>query len=118
VGSGTPGMSGTRGIVTRPTGPLSRRSRIALLASALMVLAGLAAAVVWTALDPGHYSSSGQGCVTLTVPNSTGGAVLHACGDPAKAMCRSAFANADRVALLTRPQCEIAGLGAAVVTTG
>jgi hypothetical protein len=89
-----------------------------LLASAVVLVLGIGAVAVWAAIDPGRYSSSGQGCVTLTVPNSTGGAVLHACGDPARAMCRSAFAGSDRIAMLTRPQCDLAGLGAAVVANG
>jgi hypothetical protein len=115
LGSGTPGISGTRGLAAPPAGPLSRRSRLLLIASAVVLVLGIGAVAVWAAIDPGRYSSSGQGCVTLTVPNSTGGAVLHACGDPARAMCRSAFTGSDRIATLTRPQCEIAGLGAAVV---
>jgi hypothetical protein len=115
VGSGTPGITGTRGRAAPPAGPLSGRSRLVLLASAVIFLLGIGGVAVWAAHDPGRYSSSGEGCVTLTVPNSTGGAVLHACGDPARAMCRSAFAGTDRIAMLTRPQCDIAGLDAAVV---
>jgi len=89
-----------------------------LLASAVVLLLGIGGVAVWAAVDPGRYSSSGQGCVSLTIPNSTGGAVLHACGDPARAMCRSAFAGTDRLAMLTRPECDLAGLGAAVVANG
>jgi hypothetical protein len=44
-------------------------------------------------------------------PSSTGGAVLHQCGDAARAMCRSAFAHRTKLDLLTRPQCRLAGLG-------
>ena len=54
---------------------------------------------------------SGDGCVTLTVANSTGGAVIHACGDHARTLCRASFTSEDRIALPTRTQCKIAGLG-------
>jgi hypothetical protein len=64
---------------------------------------------VWAATDPGSYGRSQHGCVNVVVPSSTGGATLHACGDTARAMCRRAFARHDRIALLTRPQCRLAG---------
>jgi hypothetical protein len=43
-------------------------------------------------------------------PSSTGGAVLHACGSDAQVMCRRAFTQHSKLALLTRPQCRLAGL--------
>ncbi|MDT7613423.1 MAG: hypothetical protein QOF00_870 [Pseudonocardiales bacterium] len=115
MGSGTPGITGTRGTSPQAAGPLGRRARIWLWISAVVLLVGLGCVTVWAVLDPGRYSSSGDGCVALTIPNSTGGAVLHACGDPARTLCRSAFSDTDRIALLLRAQCDIAGLGA---TTG
>ena len=79
-----------------------------------MVVAALVAVLVavgiWAALRPGAYGSSGNGCVTVTLPSSTGGALIHQCGNAAKAMCRHAFAAGDRISLLTRPQCRLAGL--------
>ena len=114
MGAGTPGMTGTRGIASGPVAPLSPRARLAMLAAAAAIVLGLVGVAVWAALDPGRYASSGDGCVTLTIPSSTGGAVLHACGDQARVMCGAAFAGEDRIALLTRPQCEIAGLAPAL----
>ena len=114
MGAGTPGMTGTRGMVSGPVAPLSPRARLAILAAVTVIVVGLVGVAVWAALDPGRYASSGDGCVTLTIPSSTGGAVLHACGDQARIMCAAAFAGEDRIALLTRPQCEIAGLAPAL----
>ena len=110
MGAGTPGMTGTSGIPAAPVAPLGRRGRLALLAAAAVLIIALAIVVVWAMVDPGRYSSSGDGCVTLTVANSTGGAVIHACGDHARTLCRAAFTSEDRLALLTRTQCEIVGL--------
>lgn len=62
---------------------------------------------------PGRYGRSAHGCVSVTVPSSTGGGILHACGAAARAMCHTAFARHDRIALLTRPQCRLAGLAPA-----
>ena len=111
MGAGTPGMTGTSGIPAAPVAPLGRRGRLALLAAAAVLVLALVIVAVWAVVDPGRYSSSGDGCVTLTVPNSTGGALIHACGDQARILCRAAFTSADRIALLTRTQCEIGGLG-------
>jgi hypothetical protein len=113
MGAGTPGITGTRGIACGPVAPLGPRARLAILVAAAAIAVGLLGVAVWAVLDPGRYARSGNGCVTLTVPSSTGGAVLHACGDRARAMCGAAFAGEDRIALLTRPQCQIAGLAPA-----
>jgi hypothetical protein len=77
------------------------------------VVLGLAVAAtigVWVAADHGDDSTSHQGCVTVIMASSTGGARLHECGDTARALCRSAYATNDKLALLTRPQCQLAGL--------
>jgi hypothetical protein len=47
--------------------------------------------------------------VTLTFASSTGGATDHYCGAAAKSFCASAFAKSDRLSLLARPQCDLAG---------
>ena len=73
----------------------------------IVVVAGLGA---WAALSNGSYGRSANGCVTVVEPSSTGGAVLHACGDGARAMCRRAFTQHSKLDLLTRPQCRLAGL--------
>jgi len=86
----------------------SRQKRIfAVAGAALLVLLG--GVGVWAATDPGSYGRSGNGCVNVTVPSTTGGAILHDCGAAAQALCERAFAHHDRIALLARPQCRLAG---------
>jgi hypothetical protein len=77
-------------------------------AALVIILAGVG---VWAATDPGSYGRSGHGCVNVTVPSSTGGAILHDCGAAAQALCDRAFTHHDRIALLARPQCRLAGYG-------
>jgi hypothetical protein len=74
----------------------------------VVVLGGLAA---WGALAPDSYSSSGHGCVNVTMPSSTGGATLHYCGIPARSFCQESFRSQDPISLRARPQCVLAGLG-------
>jgi hypothetical protein len=74
----------------------------------VMILGGVS---VWAATDPGRYGRSRQGCVNVVVPSTTGGAILHDCGAAARALCRRAFTHHDRIALLARPQCRLAGYG-------
>jgi len=76
-----------------------------------LLLALLAGVSVWAAAAHGRYDRSAHGCITVVEPSSTGGAILHQCGASARALCRSAFSHTNRVALLTRPQCRLAGLG-------
>jgi len=42
-----------------------------------------------------------------------GRAVLHRCGPQAQASWQASFLGGDRVSLLARPQCRLAGLGPA-----
>jgi hypothetical protein len=95
----------------RITGPLSPRARrIAVAAGALIVVA-FGGAGVWGATHADRYGRSRDGCVTVSVASSTGGALLHDCGAAARALCRTAFADHGKLALLTREQCRLAGLG-------
>ena len=73
----------------------------------VLVLAGLG---IWSALAPDSYSSSGHGCVNVTVPSSTGGATLHYCGSEARSFCQESFRSQDQISLRARPQCALAGL--------
>jgi hypothetical protein len=91
--------------------PLTRRDKRGIAIVAAVLLAGFAALGIWAAVRPGGYGQSRDGCVTVTAPSSTGGALLHACGAAARSMCRGAFTRNDQLALLTRPQCRLAGLG-------
>ena len=76
----------------------------------VLVLGGLAA---WSALASDPYSSSGHGCVNVTVPSSTGGTVLHYCGSAARLFCQKSFQSQDQISLRARPQCVLAGLASA-----
>lgn len=81
------------------------------LAAFLVAVAALAVvAGAWSATQRGSYGQSRAGCVTATIPSTTGGALVHGCGARARAMCRHAFRHGDRLSLLIRPACRQAGL--------
>jgi hypothetical protein len=92
---------------------LTRRDKRGLAIVGGLVLAVSALVGIWTVVRPGEYGPSRHGCVTVTAASSTGGALVHACGSGAEAMCRAAFTHDDKLSLLTRPQCRLAGLGPA-----
>jgi len=81
-----------------------------LVVTAIAVALSFAGVAAWSAVHPGAYGQSRAGCVTVTIPSSTGGALLHQCGTRARIMCRSAFRRHDRLSLLIRPQCREARL--------
>jgi hypothetical protein len=89
---------------------MTRRDKRILAVVGGFLLAVLAGVGVWAAVRPGSYDRSHDGCITVSVPSSTGGGLLHQCGAQARMTCRNAFAQDDRLALLTRPQCRLAGL--------
>jgi hypothetical protein len=76
----------------------------------IVLLGGIGA---WAATSSGSYGGPGHGCVTVTVPSSTGGGLLHECGAAARALCRKAFTEHTRLAAYARPPCRLAGLGPA-----
>ena len=84
------------------------KRRVAIFGVAALLL--LAAVAVWAANRPGSYGSSRNGCITVTLPSSTGGALIHQCGADARDTCKRAYAGTDKVSQLTRPQCRAAGL--------
>jgi hypothetical protein len=84
-----------------------KRRLVATAIAIALILAGVAA---WSAVRPGAYGQSRGGCVTVTIPSSTGGALLHQCGARARTMCRSAVHDHDRLSLLIRLPCREAGL--------
>jgi hypothetical protein len=91
-----------------------RGKRIVYLIVAAVVAAGVAIGV-WSAVSHDTYATSANGCVSVTVPSSTGGGTIHYCGAQAVTFCRGAFANSDAVSLAARPQCVLAGLTKAKV---
>jgi hypothetical protein len=84
------------------------KRKIAAVVAAVLLL--LAAVAVWAAIRPGRYGSSRNGCITVTMPSSTGGALIHQCGASARSLCKRAYAGTDKESMLTRPQCRLAGI--------
>ena len=97
---------------------LSRRGKWILSSVGAVVLAAVVALGVWSAVGPDRYGPSANGCVNVTIAGSTGGSTLHYCGAQAKAFCKQAYASSDRISLLARPQCVLAGLTEAKVSAG
>jgi hypothetical protein len=91
-----------------------RGKRIVYVIVAALVAAGVAIGV-WSAVSHDTYATSANGCVSVTVPSTTGGGTIHYCGAQAVTFCRGAFANLDTVSLAARPQCDLAGLTKAKV---
>jgi hypothetical protein len=87
-----------------------KRRIVAVCAAILLVIAAIA---VWAAVRPGAYDGSRNGCITVTIVSTTGGAQIHQCGTQAKLTCKKAYAGTDKLSILTRPQCKLAGLTAA-----
>jgi hypothetical protein len=98
-------------------GRLSPRQKRSFAIVGVLVIVALAGLVTWGALAHDAYGSSGHGCVTVTVPSSTGGATFHYCGAPARSFCQAAFGSQDQISLRARPQCVLAGLGPAAFAT-
>lgn len=97
---------------------LSRRGKL-ILFSALGIAAAAAVSLgIWSAVGSDQYGSSANGCVSFTIPNTMGGALIHYCGSQAVDYCRAAYAAQDKLSLLARPQCELAGLTRVKVAAG
>lgn len=90
---------------------LTPRAKRVLLAVGVLVIVVLGGLGIWAALGPDPYGTSANGCVTVNLPSSMGGALMHYCGAGAKSFCKSAYTHDDRISLLARPQCTLAGLG-------
>jgi hypothetical protein len=94
-----------------PAESLTRRDKRGIAIVGALLLAVFAGLGIWAAVKPGGYGRSHDGCVTVSAASTTGGALLHACGSRAVAMCRAAYAHDDKLSRLTRPQCRLAGIG-------
>lgn len=84
------------------------RRRVVLVIAAFLVI--VAAVGIWAAVRPGSYDVSRDGCITVNLPGTMGGNVVHQCGSAARATCRQAFAGTDRTSRLYQAQCRLAGL--------
>jgi hypothetical protein len=115
-----PSYSKTRLGADQAAGAISltpRGKRIVYLVVGLLVAAGVAVGV-WSGVSHDQYGPSGNGCVNLTIASSTGGQPIHDCGAAAESFCEAAFANSDRISLLARPQCDLAGWTKSKVAAG
>jgi hypothetical protein len=93
--------------------PLSPKAKRVLLSVAVVTVLVLGGLGLWSAFGPDQYGASANGCVTVNFASSTGGSSIHYCGAAAKSFCKSAYSSTDRISLLARPQCKLAGLGPA-----
>ena len=96
---------------------LSPKQKRVLLIVCALVVAAIAAGSIWGAVQSDQYTTAGKGCVTVTLAGSTGGELIHKCGNAAKTLCHSAYVNSDQTSLAIRPACEKAGLTPAKVST-
>ena len=90
---------------------LTRRQKLVMAIAGSTVLLVLIGLGVWGVVAPDSYGQSGHGCVNVAIPGTMGGGTLHHCGDEAKQFCRSSSVQGSaRLAVLSRRQCQIAGL--------
>lgn len=94
----------------RITAPLSHRQKRVLAVAGALLIAVIAGASTWAVIHPGSYDRSRSGCVSVNLPSSTGGAIAHACGPAARALCHDAYARHDQNALAIQRQCQLAGI--------
>ena len=85
-----------------------RQKRILLIICAAVAVAAIVGCV-WGALAPDKYATSSNGCVNVTVPGSTGGELIHVCGNDAKAFCRTAYQSSASNSHAIQVQCVDAG---------
>jgi hypothetical protein len=85
-----------------------RQKRILLIVGAAIAVAAIAGCV-WGARAPDKYATSSHGCVNVTVTGSTGGELIHVCGDDAKAFCRTAYKSTASNSRAIQAQCADAG---------
>ena len=97
---------------------LSRRGKMIVFSVLGVVLAAAVSLGIWSAVGSDQYGKSANGCVNFNIPNTMGGALIHYCGSQAVDYCRAAYASSDKLSLLGRPQCELAGLTRAKVAAG
>jgi hypothetical protein len=101
-------MVGQQKRLAQPMRPGRREVWLLATLAALCVAAAIALAVV--ALVGGDQNSTSHaGCVNVTIPSTTGGATLHACGQKARSWCASEAARPDAFAKFVLPQCRKAG---------
>jgi hypothetical protein len=90
-----------------PLWALGRRERRALAALGAL----LAVAIAVNAIASLHASSPNRaGCVELTIPSTTGGAAVRACGDQAARLCAGQARVSRELAAALATRCRRVGL--------
>jgi hypothetical protein len=84
------------------------KRRLAAVIAAIALI--LAAVAIWATVRPGAYGGSRDGCITVNLPSSMGGSLMHQCGSAARSTCQRAYTGTDEISRLTRPQCRLAGI--------
>ena len=92
--------------------PVTRRDRRVILTIGAVILVILAGVGIWAAVSPGSYGASRDGCITVNLPSTMGGSLVHACGSRARDLCAAAYAGTGVAPQLFRPQCRLAGIRA------
>ena len=75
-----------------------------------VIVAILVGVAIWAAVRPGSYGASRDGCITVNLPSTMGGSLVHQCGPRARALCADAYAGTGVAPRLYRPQCRLAGI--------
>ena len=108
--SGLYTMSIMYGRTNRLSHRLTRRQKHVMASITGLVLLVFLGLGLWGAFVHDSYGQSANGCVSVTLPGSMGGDVLHYCGSPARAFCQAVLTGHDQVSVRARPQCQQAGL--------
>jgi hypothetical protein len=90
--------------------PVTRRDRRKMVIFGLVVLVIFVGVGVWAVVKPGDYGASRNGCITVNLPSTMGGSLVHGCGAQARTMCATAYTGAGVAPQLIRPQCRLAGI--------
>jgi hypothetical protein len=100
--------------------PVTRRDKRMIATIGALIVAVLVGVGIWAAVRPGSYGASHNGCITVNLPSTMGGSLVHACGSRAASLCADAYAGTGVAPRLFRPQCRLAGIpapsGAAAAT--
>ena len=77
-------------------GRLTPRQKRIFAIAAVVVIVVFGGLTAWGLVAHDSYGGSANGCVNVTVPNSTGGSTLHYCGSQAKSFCQASFRSRTR----------------------
>lgn len=77
---------------------------------AIVALLVVGAVVIGVSALTSGAQHSARGCIDVTVPSTTGAALLHACGPTAVGMCSGGVPVAPDIVAAVRARCRAAGL--------